>query len=157
MKISQALIAFCIGLFMTGFSYADNTYKSTTVFKTDFQNQDWNGVKITVGTLKGVNKTFGSSIANIPNGESVQNCLIRAARKSDSFESISNCTVVDKDGDIYYTLAERKQGDISAGGKGQLKMIGSTGKYKGVTSTCEYTAKYLPENWLVVESECVKD
>jgi len=32
MKISQALIAFCIGLFMTGFSYADNTYKSTTVF-----------------------------------------------------------------------------------------------------------------------------
>ena len=122
MKISHALIAFCIGLFMTGFSYADNTYKSTTVFKTDFQNQDWNGVKITVGTLKGVNKTIGSSIAN-----------------------------------IYYTLAERKQGDISAGGKGQLKMIGSTGKYKGVTSTCEYTAKYLPENWLVVESECVKD
>ena len=86
MKISQALIAFCIGLFMTGFSYADNTYKSTTVFKRDFQNQDWNGVKITVGTLKGVNKTFGSSIANIPNGESVQNCLIRATSEGSSID-----------------------------------------------------------------------
>lgn len=157
MKLSRSLMLFCMTSSLVGVALADNTYKSTTVFKSDFQTQDWNGSKITIGTLKGINKTFDSKVSSFPNGESVQNCLIRAVRKGDSFESISNCSITDKDGDMSYTLSERKQGDISAGGKGKTKMLGGTGKYKGLTSTCEYTAKYLPENWVVVESECVKD
>ena len=158
MKLLNSLVVICCVCLYSGLaSSADNKYKSTTFFKSDLQTQDWDGEKVTVGTLKGVIQTHASNIPNIPNGESIQNCTIRAVRKGESFESISNCTIKDNDGDMYFTLAERKQGDLSAGGKGKLRVVSGTGKYLGLNSTCEYTAKYLPENWVVVESDCIKN
>lgn len=156
MKFTNTLIAICITSLVGGVVLADNKYKTTTHFKSDFQTMDWNGEKVTVGTLKGVVEVHGSSLPNMPNGESIQNCLVRGARKGDSFDSVSNCTVQDKDGDIFYTLGERKDGDLNSGGKGRLKVFGSTGKYKGFTSSCTYLAKYMQENWVVVEADCEK-
>lgn len=157
MKISQTLIALSLTVSAFGLAHAENKYKTTAYLKSDFQSQDWNGGKVTVGTLKGVSEVHGSSNPDIPNGESVQNCMVRVVRIGDSTDLVANCSFTDKDGDVQYSLAERKQGDISVGGKGKTRFMGGTGKYKGVTGSCDYTSKFLTENWLVVESDCVRN
>jgi hypothetical protein len=138
---------------------AETRYKTSAVAKTDFQTMDWNGGKVTVGSLKGVLETYGSSSAAMPNGQKIQNCLIRVVRQASSSDVVANCTITDADGDMLFATSERHQGDITAGssGKGETRYHGGTGKYQDVTGGCEYTPKYLPENWLVVESDCAID
>lgn len=142
-----------------GVSHAETRYKTSAVAKTDFQTMDWNGGKVTVGSLKGVLETYGSNSAAMPNGQKIQNCLIRVVRLGASSDVVANCTVTDADGDMLFATSERRQGDVTVGssGKGETRFLGGTGKYEGVTGGCEYTPKYLPENWLVVESDCAID
>ena len=157
--ISSGLIALSLTLVLNSTSQAATKYKTTATAKTDFQVLDWNGGKVTVGTLKGILHTSGSDNASVPNGESVQNCLIRVVRTNENTDVSAHCTITDKDGDMLYATSERRQGDVTTGssGKGRTRFIGGTGKYRGATGGCEYTSKYLPENWLVVESDCVRD
>jgi len=138
---------------------AEMKYKTTFVAKTDFQTVDWNGGKATVGTLKGVLETYGGNDPKILNGQSIQNCVIKSVRVNDTTEIQANCTATDKDGDAVFSVSERKQGDINAGtgGKGKTRYVGGTGKYKGISGGCEYQTKYLPEGWLSVESECIRN
>ena len=154
---SLTLIALLAGVAST--AVAGSTYKTTAVAKSDFQTMEWNGGKVTVGNLKGVLETYGSNNASMPNGQSIQNCLLRSVRMSDSTDIVANCTITDKDGDVLYANSERKQGDLSAGtgGKGKTRYLGGTGKYKNIKGGCDYQTRYLPENWLVVESECTID
>ena len=141
-------------LLLAGPSFADGTYKSHASLKSDFQTMDWNGGKVTVGSLKGVMKVYGSNTAKMPNGDKIQNCLMRVVRMSGGTDIITNCGVTDKDGDTLYSISERKQGDINTGGKGKTTFIGGTGKYAGASGSCEYGASYLPDNWLSVDSDC---
>ena len=138
---------------------AESTYKTTTIFKSDYQIIDWNGGKVTVGSLKGINQTYDSSSSSMPNGPSNQHCLIKSVRINESFEVVAYCTVTDKDGDNLYNTSERKQGDlaIGTGGKGKLRYVGGTGKYKNIKGGCEYQTKPMPDNWLVVEGTCAID
>lgn len=140
-------------------SYAADKFKQTLVAKTDFQTTDWNGGKITIGTIKGVVETYGSTNSAMPNGSSMQSCVLRSVRVKDSIDVVANCSYTDKDGDVLYAIAERKQGDVSAGsgGKGRTRFTGGTGKYSGATGGCDYITKYMPESWTVVESECTRD
>ena len=77
----------------------------------------------------------------------------------DATDLVANYSFTDKDSDILYAIAERKQGDVStgSGGKGRTKFAGGTGKYSGATGGCEYQTKYLRDNWSVVESDCSRD
>ncbi len=140
-------------------AHAEIKYKSTFVGKTDFQSIEWNGGKATVGTLKGVLEIYGSNDAKVPNGQSIQNCVLKSVRVNDTTDIQANCTVTDKDGDAMFSISERKQGDINAGngGKGKTRYTGGTGKYKGISGGGEYQTRYLPDNWLSVESECVRN
>ncbi len=144
-----------MGLHQT--AHAEMKYKTTFVGKTDFQSIEWNGGKAVVGTLRGVLETYGSNDPKAPNGQSIQNCVLKSVRANDTTEIQANCTVTDKDGDSMFAISERKQGDISAGsgGKGKTTYVGGTGKYKGIGGGCECQTKYLPDNWLSVESSCV--
>lgn len=135
-------------------SLAESTYKSHASYKTDLQSMEWNGAKVTVGSLKGVSKIYGSTNAKMANGEYIQNCLMRVVKSNDGTEIATNCNTVDKDGDTFFSISERKQGDINKGGKGKTTFVGGTGKFQGIGGSCEYSAKYLPENWLSVDSDC---
>lgn len=148
---------FLMGLVQS--AHAEMKYKTSFVAKTDFQSLDWNGGKATVGTLKGVLETYGSNDSKIPNGQSIQNCVIRSVRVNDATDISANCVATDKDGDSIFAVSERKQGDINAGtgGKGKTRYVGGTGKYKGISGSCEYQTKYLPENWVSVESDCIRN
>ena len=147
-------VLFALGL--SGSALADSSYKSIGMCKTDFQSMDWNGGKVTVGSLKCSVEISGSS-GVVPNGPHIQNCLLRVLRMGEGTEIGTHCKVTDKDGDVMYSYSERKQGDIVAGGKGKSKHMGGTGKYQGVRGGCEFVATYLPENWLKVESSCTSN
>ena len=149
------LSAILIGLSQN--ALAEMKYKTNYIAKTDFQSIEWNGGKASVGTLKGIIETYGSKDPKVPNGQSIQNCVLKSVRVNDTTDIQANCTLTDKDGDSIFAVAERKQGDIKAGagGKGRTTYVEGTGKYKGITGGCEYQTKYLPENWVSVESECV--
>lgn len=138
---------------------AAGTFKQYLAAKTDFQTSDWAGGKVTIGTIKGVVETSGSTGNGMPNGTSVQFCMVRSLRVNDSIDLVANCSFTDKDGDILYAIAERKQGDVSAGsgGKGRTRFVGGTGKYNGATGGCDYLTRYLPDSWSIVQSDCSRD
>ena len=50
------------------------------------------------------------------------------------------CAATDADGDRFDTLAVRTAGGVEAGGGGRGAMVltGATGKYAGISGTCEY-------------------
>ena len=156
MKTVTFLIAALTLTAQTNLAQAETKYKSVASIKTDLQSMDWKDGKITMGSLKGIAITSQSTDPSL-NGEYIQNCLIRAVRLKDSSEVMANCTLTDKDGNVQFLTAERKQGDVSAGssGRGMITIHGGTGKFQGITGSCEYTAKYLKDNWQITESECV--
>lgn len=157
--LSHIILYFFMLMGLHQAAHAEMKYKTTFTGKTDFQTLDWNGGKATVGSLRGVLETYGSSDSIMPNGQSIQNCVLKSIRLNDATDISANCTLTDKDGDSIFAVSERKQGDINAGagGKGKTRYVGGTGKYKGISGGCEYQTKYLPENWVSVESECVRN
>jgi len=158
-RLAHFIFAAVLFIGINQIAQAEMKYKTTFVGKTDFQSVEWNGGKATVGTLKGILETYGSNDTKAPNGQSIQNCVLKSVRVNDTTDIQANCTVTDKDGDAIFAVSERKQGDINAGagGKGKTRYVGGTGKYKGISGGCEYQTKYLPDNWLSVESECVRN
>ena len=66
MKLSITTRTFLAGIFLLSInqiSVAETKYKTSFIAKTDFQTIDWNGGKATVGTLKGILETYGSTIS----------------------------------------------------------------------------------------------
>lgn len=156
MKTIKTVVGILISYAIVNVAQAETTYKTFATVKTDLQTMDWNGGKVTVGTLKGVVITSNSSDPAL-NGESIQSCYLRVIKLKNSSDVSAYCTLTDKDGDISYLTAERKQGDASAGsgGPGKITLLGGTGKWQGKTGSCEYTAKYLKENWQTTDASCV--
>ena len=54
----------------------------------------------------------------------------------------------DTSGDQWLTVSKRSTG---GGGGGMVELLGGTGKYAGITGSCSYTVKYLPDDWASVE------
>ena len=156
MKTLKIFVGVLISCALVNVVQAETTYKSFATVKTDLQTMDWNGGKVTMGSLKGVVITSNSSDPAL-NGESIQSCYLRVIKIRDSSDVSAQCTLTDKDGDIMFITAERKQGDASAGsgGRGKSTLVGGTGKYYGKTGSCEYTAKYLKDGWQTTDSSCV--
>ena len=48
----------------------------------------------------------------------------------------------------------RKAGDVKKGGAGTSKIVGGTGKYLGMTGSCEYTVNYFPKNKTTTIQNC---
>jgi len=156
MKTLKIAVAVLISYATVNVAQAETTYKTFATVKADLQTMDWNGGKVTMGTLKGVVITSNSSDPAL-NGEGIQTCYLRVIRIKDSSDVTAHCTLTDKDGDISYLTAERKQGDASAGsgGRGKITLLGGTGKWQGRTGSCDYTAKYLKDGWQTTDSSCV--
>jgi hypothetical protein len=156
MKTLKIVVGVLISYALVNVAQAETTYKTFATVKTDLQTMDWNGGKVTVGTLKGVVITSNSSDPAL-NGESIQVCFLRVIRIRDSSDVSAHCTLTDKDGDVSNLTAERKQGDASAGsgGRGKITLLGGTGKWYGKTGSCDYTAKYLKDGWQTTDASCV--
>jgi hypothetical protein len=117
MKTLKIVVGVLISYAVVSIAQAETTYKTSGTLKTELQIMDWNGGKVTMGTLKGVVITSNSSDPAL-NGEGIQSCFLRVVRVKESSDVTAHCTLTDKDGDISYFSAERKQGDVSTGSGG---------------------------------------
>ena len=62
----------------------------------------------------------------------------------------------DSSRDKVFFVAKRTAGDtaVGGGGTGHQQMTGGTGKYEGVSGTCEYTVDFLVDNRVTALGTC---
>ena len=109
------------------------------------------------GPLDGTSTVVRSSGAPFVEGaHSVMRCVAYGTRSDTGMELEVPCAATDADGDRVDTLAKRTAGGVEAGGggRGVMTLSGATGKYTGITATCEYDVDYLEDKWLVLTVDC---
>ena len=109
------------------------------------------------GNLKGSVTTLASSGDPFVEGEhSLSTCVLFGKRSAAGVDLESACSIVSSSGDTLYLVAERRAGDVDAGGggQGQLKLAGGTGAYAGLTGSCAYETSYLANNQVVTTTDC---
>lgn len=133
----------------------------TVVFVSSFQHSyltlDHHGEVYTGGSLNGTLTVVESSAGPFVPGSSLTlECLVFSSRSESNFSVVSPCVNTDLDGDQLYWSSVRSQGTIETGGggEGQSEIRGGTGKYEGVTGTCDYQTQYLANGWAVTLREC---
>ena len=152
-KIYTALVL--VGLLCTTHSIhagEGGSFSMITSWVHDYETIERPGRAVTVGTLEGIMTILESSHSPFMAGEhSVSKCLVYAKRSEDKHSLEAHCTLTDASNDKFHMGARRHEGDTEAGGGGAgvWKFLGGTGKYAGVSGTCEYIVEYLAENWTV--------
>ena len=124
---------------------------------TDFTTLEQLDHVVRAGPIGGTITIIGSSGGPYEVGASSTILGIGYIKKSDSgIELESPAAITDSSGDKWYNVARRNVGDqsVGGGGKGRSEITGGTGKYEGMTGTCEYTADYLAESKIVVWGSC---
>ena len=109
------------------------------------------------GPLEGTSTIIRSSAAPfVEAAHSVMRCVAYGKRSRAGMDLEVPCAATDADGDRVDTLAKRTAGDVEAGGGGRGAMVltGATGKYAGISGTCEYDVAYLEDKWLVLMADC---
>ena len=87
---------------------------------------------------------------------SVSECLVFSRSADGGISLEAPCTDTDVSGDIMYTHAVRKQGDVTVGGGGEgvWELLGGTGAYRNITGSCSYDTEYIEGGFVVVLADC---
>ena len=112
---------------------------------------------ITGGAIEGTSTIIESSGGPFVAGEkSRSTCMVYAKRSEAGLELESSCVTTNAGGEELFLLAKRTLGDVEVGqgGEGRLQLLGGTGKFAGITGSCSYESRYLPDNWIVTMAEC---
>jgi hypothetical protein len=112
----------------------------------------------TGGILKGTQTILDSSGGPFADGmHSTSECLVFSRSTGDGIALEAPCANTDLGGDLLYTMAIRDQGTVGTGGDagvGRWELRGGTGKYAGITGSCDYQTQYLADNQVVTIGEC---
>ena len=109
------------------------------------------------GSLEGSTTTLASSGEPfIEGGHSLSTCVVFGKRSAGGLDLETACTLTNASGDTLYLLAERRAGDVDAGGggQGQLELTGGTGVYVGLAGRCTYETEYLANNQVITTTDC---
>ena len=109
------------------------------------------------GSLEGSTTILASSgDPFVEGGHSLSTCVAFGKRSAAGVDLESACTIANASGDTLYLVAERRAGDVEAGGggQGQLELAGGTGVYAGLTGSCAYETNYLANNQVVTTTDC---
>ena len=143
-------------------AFADHHVKSGTYEFVLSAVTDFTVVKqldhvVRAGTLDGTVTIIKSSGGPFEAGSSDTLLALLYLKKSAAgIDLESPGAITDSSGDTWYAVARRSAGDqaVGGGGAGRQEIAGGTGKYEGITGTCEYIVDYLPDNKLVTRSTC---
>ena len=161
-KIGTALI-FTAGIFCAvQMASADHHAKSGSFeyvlsAVTDFTAVEQLDHLVRAGTLDGTVTIIKSSGGPFEVSSSGTLAGILYLKKSASgIDLESPGAITDFSGDKRYAVARRSAGDqaVGGGGAGRQEIAGGTGKYAGITGSCEYIVDYLPDNKIVTQSTC---
>ena len=124
---------------------------------TDFTAVEQLDYVVRAGTLDGTVTIIKSSGGPFEAGSSgTLSALLYLKKSAAGIDLESPGAITDSSGDTWYAVARRSAGDqaVGGGGAGRQEIAGGTGKYEGITGTCEYIVDYLPDNKLVTRSTC---
>ena len=108
---------------------------------TDFTAVEQLDYVVRAGTLDGTVTIIKSSGGPFEAGSSGTVSGVGYIKKSAAgIDLESPGTFTDSSGDKWYSVARRSAGDqaVGGGGAGRQEIAGGTGKYEGITGTCEY-------------------
>lgn len=158
-EIAAALVA-ATGLLCAAHVAAAEESGSVRLIRTyvqDYTTVDHDGVTYTAGTLEGVVTILESSGGPFVAGaHDSATCVAYVKRSEAGFDLEVPCEATAPSGDRWYTLSERRAGDIEAGGggPGDMKIVGGTGAYAGMSGSCTYDVDYLPGDWVIMIADC---
>ena len=124
---------------------------------TDFTAVEQLDYVVRAGTLDGTVTIIKSSGGPFEAGSSGTVSGVGYIKKSAAgIDLESPVAITDSSGDTWYAVARRSAGDqaVGGGGAGRQEIAGGTGKYEGITGTCEYIVDYLPDNKIVSQGTC---
>ena len=159
----RGLAMFVVGtLFTTQTVLADHeansgSFKVILSAVTDFSAVEIMGTVVRVGTLNGtVTITESSGGPFELNSSSTLASAVYVKKSATGIDLEASGVITDSAGDQWYNIARRSAGDqsVGGGGAGRQEIPGGTGKYEGITGSCEYSVDYLPDNKLVTYSTC---
>ncbi len=134
------------------------TFRSLRSYHYDYLTIDHGGRTFTGGVITGTGTVIESSGGPFMAGSNrYSECLVFSSSVDGTLSLLeAPCTDTDASGDILYSRAVRKQGEVVAGGGGQgvWELLGGTGKYAGVTGTCSYETEYLEGSVIVTIADC---
>ena len=109
------------------------------------------------GSMEGSTTTLASSGAPfVEGGHNLSTCVVFGKRAAAGLDLQTACTITNASGDTLYLTAERRAGDVEAGGGGQgeLELAGGTGVYAGLAGRCGYQTDYLANDQVITTTDC---
>ena len=133
------------------------TYEFVLSAVTDFTAVEQLDHVVQAGSVDGTVTIIKSSGGPFEAGSSgTLSGLLYLKKSAAGIDLESPGAITDSSGDTWYAVARRSAGDqaVGGGGAGRQEIAGGTGKYEGITGTCEYIVDYLPDNKIVTQSTC---
>jgi len=133
------------------------SFSAVMGFNSDYTRIEFAGGNVTGGALRGPATITKSSGAPFVEGESsARVCIVYAKETEAGVQLEAPCVLTDLSGDQLYLMANRSIGDVAAGGggAGKQQIMGGTGKYSGMTGSCDYSVAYLPGDIGVTQTKC---
>ena len=157
-QMTVAALAAVLVLMAAPAAFADSgSFREVRSFHHEYITVDHGGEKFTGGILRGTVTIVDSSGGPFVAGANrPSDCLVFSRDSDGGIELDAPCTSTDADGDVVYSRAVRRQGDVAigGGGAGTWQLLGGTGKYAGISGNCSYTTEYLAGSRVAVLSEC---
>ena len=152
---AAALLAVCAA--QTAAAEESGSFELIASYVRDYTTVEHAGRTITGGSLHGTASVVATSGGPFPDGADYRITCVVYAKKSDAgIDLEAPCAITDEAGDVLYVLAERRAGNVAAGGggTGNNRLLGGTGKFSGIVGGCPYRTSYLPGKWIVTRTTC---
>ena len=161
-KIGAALIFTAGTVCAAQMTSADHHVKSGTYefvgsYVTDYTAVEQSGQTVIGGPGRGTITIVKSSGGPWAEGSSATQVFVVHIKKSDAGMDLeASGAQTDSSGDKSFWVAKRTAGDtaVGGGGAGHQQITGGTGKYEGVSGTCEYTVDFLADKRVTALGTC---
>ena len=161
-QIGAALVFAAGTLCAAQMAFADHHVKSGTYefvgsYVTDYTAVEQSEQTVIGGPGRGTITIVKSSGGPWAEGASASAVFVVHIKKSDAgIDLEASGASTDSSGDKWFVVAKRTAGDtaVGGGGAGRQEIKGGTGKYEGVSGTCEYTVDFLADNRVTALGTC---
>ena len=161
-QISAVLVVAVGTLCATQMAAADHHAKSGTYefvgnYLTDYTTVEQLERTVIAGPGEGTLLISKSSSSPWVEGATASAVYVVHIMKSDAgIDLEASGAFTDSSGDKWFVVAKRTAGDtvVGGGGSGRQEIAGGTGKYEGVSGTCEYTVDFLVDNRVIAVGTC---
>ena len=152
-----AFVAVILTVAPAAFAQESGSFRSLRSYQHTYITVDHGDRTFTGGMLNGTRTIIESSGGPFAAGaHSVSQCLVFSRSADGGISLQAPCTDTDVSGDIMYTRAVRKQGDVTVGGGGEgvWELLGGTGAYRNITGSCSYDTEYIEGAFAVILADC---